>query len=104
MPNENEPRLTPGYKPRKEPKVLIRIIKKKKKITRRGAAQTSGETAAMTSSELEIPGELQTDPAALMASLQLMPSPVPDPEIKYTKVGFSLQLCAEPLVSKRSLG
>eukprot|EP00066_Takifugu_rubripes_P019256 XP_011608522.1 PREDICTED: retinal dehydrogenase 2 isoform X1 [Takifugu rubripes] len=40
----------------------------------------------MTSSEIEIPGELQTDPAALMASLQLMPSPVPNPEIKYTKI------------------
>lgn len=40
----------------------------------------------MTSSEIEIPGEVKTDAAALMASLQLMPSPVPNPEIKYTKV------------------
>ncbi|CAF99585.1 unnamed protein product, partial [Tetraodon nigroviridis] len=39
----------------------------------------------MTSSEIQIPGELKSDPAALMASLQLMPSPVPNPEIKYTK-------------------
>ena len=44
------------------------------------------ETAAMTSSKIEIPGEVKSDPAALMASLQLMPSPVPNPEIKYTKV------------------
>lgn len=43
----------------------------------------------MTSSKIEIPGEMKSDPAALMASLQLMPSPVPDPEIKYTKVGSS---------------
>uniref|UniRef100_G3PTF3 Aldehyde dehydrogenase 1 family, member A2 n=1 Tax=Gasterosteus aculeatus aculeatus TaxID=481459 RepID=G3PTF3_GASAC len=40
----------------------------------------------MTSSKIEIPGEMKSDPAALMASLQLMPSPVPDPEIKYTKI------------------
>lgn len=40
----------------------------------------------MTSSKIEIPGEVKSDPAALMASLQLMPSPVPNPEIKYTKV------------------
>ncbi|KAG8001533.1 Retinal dehydrogenase 2 [Nibea albiflora] len=43
----------------------------------------------MTSSKIEIPGEVKSDPAALMASLQLMPSPVPNPEIKYTKVCFS---------------
>lgn len=42
----------------------------------------------MTSSKIELPGEVKTDAdaAALMASLQLMPSPVPNPEIKYTKV------------------
>lgn len=40
----------------------------------------------MTSSKIELPGEVKSDPAALMASLQLMPSPVPDLEIKYTKV------------------
>uniref|UniRef100_A0A8D3BWS2 Aldehyde dehydrogenase 1 family, member A2 n=1 Tax=Scophthalmus maximus TaxID=52904 RepID=A0A8D3BWS2_SCOMX len=40
----------------------------------------------MTSSEIEIPGEAKSEPAALMASLQLMPSPVPNPEIKYTKI------------------
>ncbi|KAM9409190.1 retinal dehydrogenase 2 [Pholidichthys leucotaenia] len=40
----------------------------------------------MTSSKIEIPGEVKSDPAALMASLQLMPSPVQNPEIKYTKI------------------
>ncbi|GAA6104487.1 retinal dehydrogenase 2 [Tachysurus ichikawai] len=40
----------------------------------------------MTSSAVQLPGGLKADPAALMASLQLMPSPVPNPEIKYTKV------------------
>ncbi|PWA17308.1 hypothetical protein CCH79_00010420 [Gambusia affinis] len=40
----------------------------------------------MTSSKIEIPGEVKSDPAALMASLQLMPNPVPNPEIKYTKI------------------
>ncbi|KAM3877309.1 retinal dehydrogenase 2 isoform 2-T2 [Diretmus argenteus] len=40
----------------------------------------------MTSSEIEMPGEVKSDPAALMASLQLMPSPVPNPEIKHTKI------------------
>nr|AAL26232.1 aldehyde dehydrogenase 1A2 [Danio rerio] len=40
----------------------------------------------MTSSEVELPGEVKNDPAALMASLHLMPSPVPNPEIKYTKI------------------
>uniref|UniRef100_A0A4W4GNY8 Aldehyde dehydrogenase domain-containing protein n=1 Tax=Electrophorus electricus TaxID=8005 RepID=A0A4W4GNY8_ELEEL len=40
----------------------------------------------MTSSKVELPGEVKTDPSALMASLQLMPSPVPNPEIKYTKI------------------
>ncbi|XP_024151954.1 retinal dehydrogenase 2 [Oryzias melastigma] len=40
----------------------------------------------MTSSEIQIPGEVKSDPAALMASLQLMPAPVPNPEIKYTKI------------------
>lgn len=43
----------------------------------------------MTSSKIEIPGEVKSDPAALMASLQLMPTPVPNPEIKYTKVCLS---------------
>ena len=43
----------------------------------------------MTSSKIEIPGEVKSDPAALMASLQLMPSPVPNPEIKHTKVCVS---------------
>ncbi|XP_041075279.1 retinal dehydrogenase 2-like [Polyodon spathula] len=40
----------------------------------------------MTSSKIELPGEVKSDPAALMASLQLMPSPIPDLEIKYTKI------------------
>ncbi|KAK6476800.1 retinal dehydrogenase 2-like [Huso huso] len=40
----------------------------------------------MTSSKIELPGEVKSDPAALMASLQLIPSPVPDLEIKYTKI------------------
>uniref|UniRef100_A0A8C1YT01 Aldehyde dehydrogenase 1 family, member A2 n=1 Tax=Cyprinus carpio TaxID=7962 RepID=A0A8C1YT01_CYPCA len=39
----------------------------------------------MTSSKVELPGEVKNDPAALMASLHLVPSPVPNPEIKYTK-------------------
>lgn len=33
-----------------------------------------------------MPGEVKADPAALMASLQLLPSPTPNLEIKYTKV------------------
>lgn len=58
----------------------------------------------MTSSKIEIPAEVKSDPAALMASLQLMPSPVPNPEIKYTKVGLLLlrtrrELCAQRLAS-----
>lgn len=52
----------------------------------------------MTSSKIEIPGEVKSDPAALMASLQLMPSPVPNPEIKYTKVGFRPLSTADTLV------
>ncbi|XP_014031141.1 retinal dehydrogenase 2 [Salmo salar] len=42
----------------------------------------------MTSSKIELPGEVKTDAdaAALMASLQLMPSPVPNADIKYTKI------------------
>ncbi|XP_051991069.1 retinal dehydrogenase 2-like [Xyrauchen texanus] len=40
----------------------------------------------MTSSKVELPGEMKSDPAALMASLHLMPSPEPNPEIKYTKI------------------
>uniref|UniRef100_A0A9J7ZNJ8 Aldehyde dehydrogenase 1 family, member A2 n=1 Tax=Cyprinus carpio carpio TaxID=630221 RepID=A0A9J7ZNJ8_CYPCA len=40
----------------------------------------------MTSSKVEMPGEVKNDPAALMASLHLVPSPVPNPEIKYTKI------------------
>ncbi|XP_029948229.1 retinal dehydrogenase 2 [Salarias fasciatus] len=40
----------------------------------------------MTSSKTEMPGEVKSDPAALMASLQLTPSPVPNPEIKFTKI------------------
>ncbi|XP_008335182.1 retinal dehydrogenase 2 [Cynoglossus semilaevis] len=40
----------------------------------------------MTSSKIEIPAEVKSDPAALMASLQLMPSPVPNPEIIHTKI------------------
>lgn len=40
----------------------------------------------MTSSEIEMPGEVKADPAALMASLHLLPSPTPNLEIKYTKV------------------
>ncbi|KAI4583206.1 hypothetical protein MJG53_008419 [Ovis ammon polii x Ovis aries] len=40
----------------------------------------------MTSSEIEMPGEVKADPAALMASLHLLPSPTPNLEIKYTKI------------------
>ncbi|XDV18356.1 hypothetical protein PO909_024065 [Leuciscus waleckii] len=40
----------------------------------------------MTSSKVELPGEVKNDPAALMASLHLVPSPIPNPEIKYTKL------------------
>ncbi|CAO2634409.1 Retinal dehydrogenase 2 [Lemmus lemmus] len=40
----------------------------------------------MTSSEIAMPGEVKADPAALMASLQLLPSPTPNLEIKYTKI------------------
>lgn len=40
----------------------------------------------MTSSKIELPGEVKTDAAALNASLHSMPSPVSNPEIKYTKV------------------
>lgn len=40
----------------------------------------------MTSSKIEMPGEVKADPAALMASLHLLPSPTPNLEIKYTKV------------------
>ncbi|KAJ8792845.1 hypothetical protein J1605_004030 [Eschrichtius robustus] len=39
----------------------------------------------MTSSKIEMPGEVKADPAALMASLHLLPSPTPNLEIKYTK-------------------
>lgn len=42
--------------------------------------------ATMTSSKIEMPGEVKADPAALMASLHLLPSPTPNLEIKYTKV------------------
>ncbi|KAG8505361.1 Retinal dehydrogenase 2 [Galemys pyrenaicus] len=41
----------------------------------------------MTSSKIEMPGEVKADPAALMASLHLLPSPTPNLEIKYTKRG-----------------
>jgi len=40
----------------------------------------------MTSSQVELPGEVKPDAATLMASLHLMPTPVPNPEIKYTKL------------------
>ncbi|XP_066491217.1 retinal dehydrogenase 2 isoform X2 [Tiliqua scincoides] len=40
----------------------------------------------MTSSKIEMPGEVKADPAALMASLHLLPSPMPNLEIKYTKI------------------
>ncbi|KAL4660691.1 retinal dehydrogenase 2-like [Arapaima gigas] len=40
----------------------------------------------MTSSKIELPAGLKTDAAALLASLHLMPSPVPNLEIKYTKI------------------
>uniref|UniRef100_A0A8D2PXL3 aldehyde dehydrogenase (NAD(+)) n=1 Tax=Zosterops lateralis melanops TaxID=1220523 RepID=A0A8D2PXL3_ZOSLA len=40
----------------------------------------------MTSSKIEMPGEVKADPAALMASLHLLPSPTLNLEIKYTKV------------------
>lgn len=40
----------------------------------------------MTSSKIEMPGEVKADPAALMASLHLLPLPTPNLEIKYTKV------------------
>lgn len=74
LPNKNGPGLTPGYKHRKDSKVVI--ANRQKKSSR----------DAMTSSKVELPGEVKNDPAALMASLHLVPSPVPNPEIKYTKV------------------
>uniref|UniRef100_F7CMK8 Aldehyde dehydrogenase 1 family member A2 n=1 Tax=Callithrix jacchus TaxID=9483 RepID=F7CMK8_CALJA len=40
----------------------------------------------MTSSKIEMPGEVKADAAALMASLHLLPSPTPNLEIKYTKI------------------
>ncbi|XP_006831668.1 PREDICTED: retinal dehydrogenase 2 isoform X2 [Chrysochloris asiatica] len=40
----------------------------------------------MTSSKIEMPGEVKADPAALMASLHLLPSPTHNLEIKYTKI------------------
>uniref|UniRef100_A0A8C6BB35 Aldehyde dehydrogenase 1 family member A2 n=1 Tax=Monodon monoceros TaxID=40151 RepID=A0A8C6BB35_MONMO len=40
----------------------------------------------MTSSKIKMPGEVKADPAALMASLHLLPSPTPNLEIKYTKI------------------
>nr|AAI57514.1 aldh1a2 protein [Xenopus tropicalis]AAI71166.1 aldehyde dehydrogenase 1 family, member A2 [Xenopus tropicalis] len=40
----------------------------------------------MTSSKIEMPGEVKTDPAALMASLQLLPSPSANLEVKHTKI------------------
>ncbi|XP_011361779.1 retinal dehydrogenase 2 [Pteropus vampyrus] len=40
----------------------------------------------MTSSKIEMPGEVKADPAALMASLHLLPLPTPNLEIKYTKI------------------
>ncbi|KAM5172370.1 retinal dehydrogenase 2 isoform 3-T3 [Mantella aurantiaca] len=40
----------------------------------------------MTSSKIEMPGEVKTDPAALMASLHLLPSPTPNLEVKHTKI------------------
>ncbi|KAK6475158.1 retinal dehydrogenase 2-like [Huso huso] len=57
----------------------------------KSSGKISGQIAidnrgTMTSSKIELPGEVKSDPAALMASLQLMPSPVPDLEIKYTKI------------------
>lgn len=55
----------------------------------------------MTSSEIAMPGEVKADPAALMASLQLLPSPTPNLEIKYTKVKPSCGRCLE--ASSRSL-
>ncbi|XP_037548961.1 retinal dehydrogenase 2 [Nematolebias whitei] len=65
--------------------------KKKRKTERAEAADRRAELketrdGAMTSSQIEIPGEVKSDPAALMASLQLMPSPVPNPEIQHTKI------------------
>lgn len=78
LPNKNGPGLTPGYKHRKDSKVVIANRQKK--------SQPASSRDAMTSSKVELPGELKNDPAALMASLHLVPSPVPNPEIKYTKV------------------
>ncbi|KAM4748525.1 retinal dehydrogenase 2 isoform 2-T2 [Rhinophrynus dorsalis] len=40
----------------------------------------------MTSSKIEMPAEVKTDPAALMASLHLLPSPTTNLEVKYTKI------------------
>lgn len=40
----------------------------------------------MTSSKIEMPGEVKADPAALMASLHLLPAPALNLEIKHTKV------------------
>lgn len=41
---------------------------------------------AMTSSKIEMPGAVKTDPAALMASLHLLPSPTANLEIRHTKI------------------
>lgn len=77
--------INPGRSPKSWSQICCKKKKRKKrKKPQRRSGQTSGET--MTSSKIEIPGEVKSDPAALMASLQLMPSPVPNPEIKYTKV------------------
>ena len=43
----------------------------------------------MTSSAKDLPGDAQSADAAaaLLASLHLMPSPLPNPDIKHTQVG-----------------
>ncbi|XP_040825430.1 retinal dehydrogenase 2 isoform X2 [Ochotona curzoniae] len=50
------------------------------------AGEPPSRPTTMTSSKIEMPGEVKADPAALMASLHLLPSPTPNLEIKYTKI------------------
>jgi hypothetical protein len=77
--NKKSPRLTPAYIRASAPPAADRAHS-----PRRGRA--TPRAATMTSSKIEMPGEVKADPAALMASLHLLPSPTPNLEIKYTKV------------------
>lgn len=83
--------MTPAYIQRKRANIQnthlqtnIRLLKR----SREGEAYLieAFQHPAMTSSKIEMPGEVKTDPAALMASLHLLPSPTPNLEVKHTKV------------------